>query len=128
MDRESKRKDLKNSDLRVFSHLIYEYKKGVRDLILCTLTGDAEERVKIKLNKNAISYTIHKLGNGNINVFFGKEECLTVINKICSDKTLNLLTPEEDFILGILLGYSISEQCNRYCKRKKESHKNILIY
>ena len=112
-------------DMRVFHHLIYEYKKGVRDLMLCTLTGDMEGKVKWKLEKNDINYRVEYLKNGNINVFFGKEECLIVANKICGNKPLNLLTPEEDFILGILLGYSITEQCNRYCKKQKESE-NIL--
>ena len=105
--------------MRVFYHLIYEYKKGVRDFMLCTLSGNMEEKARFKLEKNK---------NGNINVFFGKEECLTVADKICGGRPLNLLTPEEDFILGILLGYSISEQCNRYCKKDKEKERkeNIL--
>ncbi|MFT3992937.1 MAG: DUF2023 family protein [Dysgonomonas sp.] len=114
--------------MRVFYHLIYEFKKGVRDLMLCTLTADTESMVKSKLDKNGICYTIQKLKNGNINVFFGKEECLSVANKICKDKPLNLLTPEEDFILGILLGYSISEQCNRYCKKyNSENAKKVIL-
>lgn len=112
--------------MRVFYHLIYEYKKGVRDLMLCTLTADTEEKVIWKLEKNAISYRIQRLKNGNINVFFGKAECLNVANRICGDRPLNLLTPEEDFILGILLGYSISEQCNRYSKKQKEKDTHIL--
>lgn len=107
------------NEMRIFHHLIYEYKKGVRDLMLCTMTANTEERVRGKLEKNAICYKIEKLKNGNINVFFGKNECMLVANKICADKPLNMLTPEEDFILGILLGYSISEQCNRYCKKQK---------
>lgn len=113
--------------MRVFYHLIYEFKKGVRDLILCTLPANTEEQVKWKLEKNAISYKIEKLNNGNINVFFGKEECLVVANKICNDKPLNKLTPEEDFILGILLGYSIIEQCNRYCKKQKGVNKEQTL-
>ena len=102
-----------------------EYKKGVRDLILCTLSGEMETKARWKLEKNDIKYKIEYLKNGNINVFFGKEECLVVVGKICNNKPLNLLTPEEDFILGILLGYSITEQCNRYCKKQKKSQ-NIL--
>lgn len=31
------------------------------------------------------------------------------------------LTPEEDFILGALLGFDICLQCERYCDRKKEA-------
>jgi len=81
-----------------------------------------EEKAKRRLEKNKINYTIQRLKNGNINLFFGKEDCLLVAGKICGDKPLNLLTPEEDFILGILLGYSISEQCSRYCKKE-----NVLV-
>jgi hypothetical protein len=33
-------------------------------------------------------------------------------------RPLNQLTPEEDFILGAMLGYDICAQCERYCKRK----------
>ncbi|MDU1889264.1 MAG: DUF2023 family protein [Dysgonomonas sp.] len=109
--------------MRVFYHLVYEFKKGIRDLILCTLPANAEEQVRHRLEKNAISYKIERIKNGNINVFFGKDECLTVVSKICNNKPLNKLTPEEDFILGILLGYSISEQCSRYCKKQKDVNK-----
>ncbi|MBD8389950.1 DUF2023 family protein [Dysgonomonas sp. BGC7] len=114
--------------MRIFYHLIYEYKKGVRDLILCTLNADTEDKVRWKLEKNAIRYKIEKLKNGNINVFFGKDECMQVADRICSNRPLNLLSPEEDFILGIMLGYSISEQCNRYCKKQnnKDKKENIL--
>ena len=28
------------------------------------------------------------------------------------------LTPEEDFILGAMLGYDICQQCKRYCNKK----------
>lgn len=112
-------------DMRFFHHLLYEYKKGVRNFILCTLTSEMEEKVRYKLERNAINYKIKRLENGNINVFFGKDECMMVANKICINKPLNLLTPEEDFILGILLGYSISEQCSRYC-RKRNISKNFV--
>ena len=113
--------------MRVFFHLIYEYKKGVRGLVLCTLPGEYEDKVRWKLGKNSINYKISHLKNGNINVFFGKEECLLVANAICGDKPLNLLTPEEDFILGILLGYSVCEQCNRYSKRQKKSINTLCL-
>lgn len=103
--------------MSIFHHLIYEYRKGVRDVLLCTLPGRMEEDACRRLEKNAIDYFTQKLPNGNINLFFGKEECLTVVKAICKDKPLNKLTAEEDFILGILLGYSIKEQCNRFCKR-----------
>lgn len=112
--------------MQVFYHLIYEYKKGVRDMMLCTLPSDSENKVRGRLERNAICYMIQKLKNGNINVFFGKEECLLVAERICQNRPLNLLSPEEDFILGTLLGYSVKEQCQRYCKRNKEIKNNVL--
>ena len=36
-------------------------------------------------------------------------------------RPLNQLTPEEDFILGAMLGYDICAQCERYCKRKSKA-------
>lgn len=33
-------------------------------------------------------------------------------------RPLDQLSPEEDFILGALLGYDIRMQCERYCSRK----------
>lgn len=112
--------------MQVFYHLIYEYKKGVRDMMLCTLPADTENMVRKRLEKNDICYMIQKLKNGNINIFFGREECLIVAGKICKNRPLNLLSPEEDFILGTLLGYSVSEQCQRYCRREKKNEKKIL--
>ena len=95
-------------------------------MVLCTLPADLEQAVKLRLEKNGISYMIQKLKNGNINVFFGNEECLSVARRICNGKYLNQLTAEEDFMLGILLGYSVSEQCRRYCKKQEEKISTIL--
>lgn len=107
--------------MQVLNHHIYEFKKGVREMILCTLSGSLEEKVKTRLEKDGIPYMIQKQINGNINVFFGKEDCLLVACNLCAGKPLNKLTPEEDFMLGILLGYNLCEQCKRYSKRKNES-------
>lgn len=114
--------------MQIFNHHIYEYKKGVRDMVLCTLPGYLEQKVVQKLERNDICYMIQKIKNGNINVFFGKEECLVVINNLCKNKTLDQLTPEEDFMLGTLLGYSVCEQCRRYCKRKKTGNNTNAIF
>lgn len=113
--------------MQVFYHLIYEYKKGVRNMMLCTLPANTEEKVKARLENNNISYMIQRLSNGNINIFFGKEECVYVAGKICRNKMLNLLTPEEDFILGTLLGYGVDEQCRRFSKKQKENKQKKIL-
>ncbi|SHG19657.1 DUF2023 family protein [Dysgonomonas macrotermitis] len=112
--------------MQVFNHHIYEFKKGVRDMVLCTLSANLEDKVIAKLERNGICYMIQRLRKGNINVFFGKEECLVVINKLCKNRSLDQLSPEEDFMIGTLLGYSVCEQCRRYCKRKKTESEVIV--
>ena len=36
-------------------------------------------------------------------------------------------TPEEDFILGALLGYNICKQCERFCSRKRNLDSEIFL-
>ena len=57
------------------------------------------------------------VGNDRVNLFFGRQECLDAI-RLMVTRPLNLLSPEEDFILGAMLGYDICAQCERYCERK----------
>ena len=45
------------------------------------------------------------------------EKCINIVRLICN-RPLNLLTPEEDFILGTMLGYDVCQQCERYNHRK----------
>lgn len=101
--------------LKVFSHLIYECKKGVRSAALCTLQSDFRDRAVGKLETNRMDYFICPINNEKFNIFFGEKVCIEVIRSFCN-KPLNKLSPQEDFMLGAILGYSICEQCRRYCK------------
>jgi hypothetical protein len=42
---------------------------------------------------------------------------VAVVRSICASKKLKALTPEEDFVLGSMLGYDIRKQCERYLKK-----------
>lgn len=99
--------------MSIFCHHIYEYRKGLRSLILHTISATYRERIEAKLNRANIAYQIYPLRNGNINVFFGARECVDVIKAIGKPQ-LNDYTPEEDFILGIMLGYDRLIQCRRF--------------
>ena len=101
--------------LKLFSHLLYECKKGVRSAALCTISSDCAHIAISKIETNQMAYFICPLSNGQSNLFFGEHVCMSVIQKICN-KPLNKLSPEEDFMLGAILGYGICEQCKRYCK------------
>ena len=104
------------SAMRVFANHIYEYKKGVRRMILFTVNdryvGEAVKRLKAE----DIDFELQEVGNGRTNIFFGRSECIEVVRRMIT-RPLQQLSPEEDFILGALLGYDICMQCERFCKR-----------
>ena len=70
-----------------------------------------------RLKRQNIDYIIQPVGNDRMNLFFGKKECMDAI-RLMVTRPLSKLTPEEDFMLGALLGYDICAQCERYCERK----------
>jgi hypothetical protein len=108
------------ADMKVLMNHIYEFKKGVRNMILFTFNQRYKDYAEKRLQSNGISYIIQPVGNDRLNLFFGKRECLDAIRMMVT-RPLNQLTPEEDFILGAMLGYDICAQCERYCERKKRS-------
>ncbi len=110
--------------LKLFSHLLYECKKGVRSAALCTLQSQYSEAVVSKLEKNQMAYFICPVSSEKVNIFFGAGVCIDVLRKFCH-KPLNKLSPEEDFMLGAILGYSICEQCQRYCKTNQNFARKV---
>lgn len=109
--------DIHPTELKVFLNHVYEYKKGVRQMVLYTANRKYKNFAVERLKSQHINYAIQEVDERRINLFFGKPECIEAIRQIV-DKPLNLLTPEEDFILGAMLGYDICAQCKRYCNRK----------
>lgn len=105
--------------MTVLVHHIYEYKKGVRHLVLHTLPASLREEAEKKLMRQGIDYIVKPVGDSRINIFFGAKECVEVIRRM-GDKKLNEFTPEEDFILGIMLGYDKRRQCLRYLQQKEQ--------
>ncbi len=106
-------------EIKVFLNHIYEYKKGVRHLVLCTMNKCYEHFAVERLENQGIHYIIREAGSQTVNIYFGRSECLAAIRLIAT-KPLNLLSPEEDFILGALLGYDLRLQCERFCRKKKK--------
>lgn len=102
----------------VFYQLVYEYQKGLRDLCLWTCSNRFEEKIRKSLEKQKIEYLICPLQGDKINLFFGMSSCLEIIRGFSCEE-LNKLSTEEDFILGIMLGYGKSQQYERFLARKK---------
>lgn len=107
-------KEMLPADMKVLMNHIYEYKKGVRQMVLFTFNRKYEDYATMRLKHQNISYIIQPVGNDRMNLFFGKKECLDAI-RLMVNRPLNQLSPEEDFILGAMLGYDICVQCERYC-------------
>ena len=104
-------------EIRIFLNHIYEFKKGVRNMVLYTMSKEHEEFAIRRLKNQKISYMIQEVGTNKINLFFGKAECMEAMRHIII-RPLNQLTAEEDFILGAMLGYDLCQQCKRYCSKK----------
>ncbi|MEI8129128.1 MAG: DUF2023 family protein [bacterium] len=104
--------------MQVFYHLIYEYQKGLRDLCLFTCPNEFEEKIKNALDNQDIKYMICDIEGGKINIFFGMQECLEIMKQFSCEE-LNKLSVEEDFILGMMLGYGKAQQYKRFLTRKK---------
>jgi hypothetical protein len=103
-------------EMTVLTHQMYEIKKGVRNLALLTMSDGKAQKAVERLESRDIRYFVQHFAPGRANVFFGRFECVEVARRLAKRK-LNQLTSEEDFILGVLLGYDSSEQCRRYLKR-----------
>lgn len=116
-----------SADMHVLRHHIYEYRKGVRNLVLHTMNS-AERVIAEQLLKNKkICYYIQVVNDKKINVFMGNPNCVEVI-KSFENISLSCYSPEQDFILGIMLGYNSSVQCKRYLLRKQKSTFSLESY
>jgi len=103
--------------MKVLCHHIYEYKKGLRNLVLHTMQASLKEEALCKLNSNKISYFVQEVTPQKINIFFGAADCIDIIKHFNKSK-LSDFSPEQDFILGIMLGYGRLQQCKRYLERE----------
>ncbi|WP_421919402.1 DUF2023 family protein [Marinifilum sp.] len=109
--------DYKTADMQILIHHVYEYNKGLRSLVLHTMNSSEKEKTENLLQRKGISYFLQTVSANKINVFFGTEDCIKIV-KSFGDKSLSDFTDEQDFILGIMLGYARNQQYDRYIKRK----------
>ncbi|MFA6990226.1 MAG: DUF2023 family protein [Candidatus Gastranaerophilaceae bacterium] len=108
--------------MQLFYHQIYEYQKGVRNLILATEKIENLEKIKIRLEKEKIPYLVHKIDKDKFNIYFGDQRNIDVV-KTFNTYRLDKISVEQDFILGIMLGYDRLKQCERYLNKKNKSNK-----
>ena len=73
--------------MELFKNLIYEYKKGMRDLALYTCESDLVEEFIVILEKMKIQYLFINLPKNKSNLFFGNPFCLEIVRRF-SNKEL----------------------------------------
>ena len=89
--------------MKLFLHQIYEFQKGVRSLVLCTMCRTCASLLSERLERLGIAYRIQSVTDSKVNLYFGNRMCLETVATFIH-KPLNELTPEEDFMLGAYLG------------------------
>ncbi len=92
---------------------IYEIKRGTKPVALLTINNKETNCAIEKVKKAKLDWVIQECGSGKVNLFFGSKPCINTI-KTFIHKPLDKISPQEDFILGIILGYSREKQCERY--------------
>lgn len=60
-------------DMKVLVNHIYEFKKGVRRMVLFTFNKRYEQFAVTRLQHQKISYVIQPVGNDRLNLFFWQE-------------------------------------------------------
>jgi hypothetical protein len=100
----------------VFYHLLYEHSRGLRDLALYTIDPAQRDTIEHELKLEGVAFLMRPLEDGRLNVYFGHRACIDVIQSFGGCPHCRL-TPEQDFMLGIMLGYDRTRQCERYIGR-----------
>lgn len=101
---------------RIVNHSLYELDKGVRQLFMLTVSWADLPGVVARLSADRVDHYVHRLNDSRVNLFFGRAALVETVRRFV-DKPLCELTPEEDFMLGVLLGYDREQQCRRYLER-----------
>ena len=71
--------ELNPADLKVFLNHIYEFKKGVRRMVLYTTNKRYKEFAVKRLASQRIKFIVQPVDEERINLFFGCDECIEAI-------------------------------------------------
>lgn len=110
------RSALKAATLKIYHHHLYELSKGLRPLAMMTLTRDEAAPVIAELVASGVAHHVQNLCRAKVNVVFGRPSAVATATTLLA-RPLCDLSPEQDFMLGILLGYDREQQCLRYLAR-----------
>jgi hypothetical protein len=104
--------------LGIFRHHLYELSKGMRPLVLMTVGTEAAKPIVAHLVAAGIAHHVHDARRSRVNIAFGQAAAVTAVKRFMVGPLCDL-SPEHDFMLGILLGYDREQQCLRYLARSE---------
>ncbi|MEY4581540.1 MAG: hypothetical protein RL701_6243 [Pseudomonadota bacterium] len=107
---------VKASAVAMLPHYLYELRKGVRQLFLLTMTLPEAQAVQERLQRERVAIHVQDVSAKKLNLYFGQARYVEIARRLAV-RPLNRLSPEEDFMLGILLGYDSGQQCQRYLEK-----------
>lgn len=110
-------------NFKILCHHVYEYHKGLRQLVLHTLPASELGEAALFLQDKGIAYWAQPVGPLKYNLYFGHPACVQIARSF-GQVGLQELSDEEDFILGTMLGYDRLQQCQRYLSRKAKRLSN----
>ncbi|RAI42692.1 DUF2023 family protein [Rhodoplanes roseus] len=102
--------------LGIFRHHLYELSKGMRPLVLMTVNAEAAKPIVDHLVATGVAHHVHEACRSRFNVVFGRPAAVMAAQRFMVGPLCDL-SPEHDFMLGILLGYDRDQQCLRYLAR-----------
>jgi hypothetical protein len=118
--------DLNEGVIRVFNHHLYELSRGIRPLSMLTMTKAASVFVEARLVREGVAYYVHEACPTKLNVVFGRPAAVEAARRFLT-RPLCDLSPEHDFMLGILLGYDREQQCVRYLERSASAGEQQVL-
>lgn len=116
----------RSADLKILIHHIYECRKGLRNIALHTMNAIEREKAEELLSKKEINYFVQEVNQKKINIFLGNPDCIEII-KSFGVNSLSEYSPEQDFMLGIMLGYDTKKQFSRYLGYKNRKQQLRVI-
>ena len=87
---------------------------------MMTMAVAEVDRAIDALRAASIAHHGQAVTGDKVTMAFGKPGAVATMRKVVTNP-LYQLSPEEDFIVGILLGYDKEEQCQRFLSRSKRA-------
>ena len=66
---------------QMFAHYLYEYRKGLRNLVLYTTSAPNRDAIEKRLKAEDISFYVQEVNQTKINIFFGDRRCIEVSSR-----------------------------------------------